>query len=302
MEYSLNVWVRFADWKDNSKAFNEREMLRRRKMAERISKKFKKLYPSKVVQREVQFPRADENLEKQIRAFLKGKVLKAYYIKEDLPSPKALKKKQYPKPKPAVISQQQVQAFLKQRGVLICQSETAQRVEIRVEHRTRGGAKEADIAAAEKKLGFELLPSHRRLLAMTDGCAIFADAAQKSDSGLVLYSLKEMLRENLKTKKRMGGDTDPGLATKLFVGEPAGFGNWIATNYRRESKLGEPPIVYVDHEGGSRDGKIVAESFEDLIRKLGKDPVAMFRKELDGSVLYTDKKREMLTVKEYRRT
>ena len=55
---------------------------------ERISTKFKKQYPSKVVEREVQFPRADENLEKQIRAFLKGKVLNAYYIKEDLPSPK----------------------------------------------------------------------------------------------------------------------------------------------------------------------------------------------------------------------
>jgi hypothetical protein len=170
-----------------------------------------------------------------------------------------------------------------------------------VRHIYRPGAEEKAIDALERKLKRPLTPSHRRLLRMSNGCSLFTDCSRRrvrGDTGLVLYSIKQIVRENIRFHDQMGDSA--AAADRLVVGEPAGFGNWIAIDYRRTSKLGEPPIIYVDHEGGDADGRLVADSFEHLFRKLEKDPLPVFRKELDDSVVYEAKRGHLLQIKQSR--
>jgi hypothetical protein len=296
MSEIFRVSVRFEDW--GSDAQINREMARRKAMRQRLARKYKQ-YPSWYELVYVYFY-APPEFERQVKAYLKGKVMEAEVVRDadaDIP-PRArrriarltggaaaanarVKSDKPIKAKPAVMSVAAVRAFLRGKGTIVCDDDAKRRVA----HRTRAGANATAIAKAERTLGSELTPSHKRLLAVTDGCALFADAAAKSDSGLILYSIKQLLRENRKGRGR----------EKLIVGEPAGFGNAIAVDYSRRSKLGEPPIVYVDHEGGDRDGKLVADSFEDLLRRLQADPMRVFKTALDGSVAYGNARTGPLT-------
>jgi hypothetical protein len=96
------------------------------------------------------------------------------------------------KAQPAVMSASAVRAFLRGKGTILCDGDA----QVRVAHRVQSGVKDAPIAKVEKSVRRQLTPSHKRLLAITDGCALFADTSAKSDSGLILYSIKQLLREN----------------------------------------------------------------------------------------------------------
>jgi hypothetical protein len=295
MSEVFRVGVRFRDWATyeqvkRERAQVDREMARRKAMRERIARKFKQ-YPSWHDKYHVYFYDAPPELERQIKAYLKGKVMAAEVVRvhrADIIPPQVRRRMKMPwsgapaapargkadkpiKARPAVMSAPAVRAFLRGKGTIVCDDGAR----LRVAHRVRTGANDPAIAKAEKSLGRQLTPSHKRFLGITDGCALFADTSAKSESGLIIYSIKQLLRENR--------EKEPEL---LIVGEPAGFGNAVAVNYARRSKLGEPPIVYVDHEGGDRDGKVVADSFEDLLRKLKADPLRVFRAALDGSIAY----------------
>jgi hypothetical protein len=312
MSEIFRVGVRFQDWASyedvkRQKAQVNREMARRKAMRLRIAKKFKQ-FPSWQDTYHVYFYDAPLALGRQIKAYLKGKVMEAEVVRvhrADIIPPQVRRRmktawsgvqapaaaparRRIDKPikaRPAVMSTAAVRAFLRGKGTIVCDDGAR----LRVAHRVRTGANDAAIAKAEKSLGRPLTPSHKRLLGITDGCALFADATTKSDSGLIVYSLKQLIRENR--------DKEPDT---LLVGEPTGFGNAVAVNYTKRSKLGEPPIVYVDHEGGDRDGKVVADSFEDLLRKLKADPMRVFRTALDGSIAYGNARSGPLTPVTYK--
>jgi hypothetical protein len=312
MSEVFRVGVRFRDWPSyedikREKAEVNREMERRKAMRLRIARKFKQI-PSWQDTYHVYFYDAPLDLGRQIKAYLKGKVMEAEVVREhraDIIPPQVRRRMKTPwsgapasaaparrnigkpiKARPAVMSAPAVRAFLRGTGTIDCEDGAL----VRVAHRVRTGANDVAIVKAEKSLGCPLTPSHKRLLVITDGCALFADASAKNDSGLILYSIKQLLRENRGKKPET-----------LLVGEPAGFGNAIAVNYARRSKLGEPPIVYVDHEGGDRDGKVVADSFEDLLRKLKADPMRVFRTAFDGSIGYGNARSGPLTPVAYKR-
>jgi len=301
--YSFRVSVHFTTWfryRGDAQEQIRREMARRKEVRRRIAEAFRAHAP-KVDEYFVWLCHAPPELAEQIARFV-GNVRHLEIVREAA-EPRPVKTSHATgcssaSSKRAVMSRAEVCAFLRGRGVLECEADgTTSRLQ--VEHRPHAAASSKAIDGIERTLGLALTPSHRRLLEVTDGCVLFADASRRGDTGLVLYSTKQLVRRNAhKRRQRGASDVSSNL---LVVGEPVGLHNHIAVDYQQSSKLQEAPIVYIDHEGGDADGRVVAESFEDLLRRLKRDPVALFCRQLDGSVLCPGIGGGPLVPKSYRR-
>jgi hypothetical protein len=251
-----------------------------RRATQRIARKFKEYRPVLDVYF-FAFRRAE--LEKQIRKSSEVKHLEIVRANSLLKS-RSSRRRPGSATKPAVLSAAQWAAL--REGVFACDA-TAKDAASRG-HRTCRRVPAA-IAAVERR---QPRPDPASPAAHDHGrCALLADRCWRDDTGIVLYSTKQLIRET----RVIGGNSIPARPPAPHRrGEPSGW----ATGRRQRAHL---QTRRSRHLHRSRRQRATAGSSppEDLLRQLQKDPLAVFRRRLDRSVIYSTRNGVQLEPRSY---